>query len=376
MSKTNPNDAAADDLRAMGLPTAFTMDDLRASLTSTELAALSKDEDDLIRGETPEDIKAAAVEGRSAYDEMQYGGEDDDGDDPDGDGDGDADDDQDENDDPDADEGAEGDGEGDTDGGAAGDDDPDADAQADQPPAETDTTPDPVLTFKDTAELQTKLDEALAAPDRLLEQYEDGELTTAELQEKMKAATKEAADLQFQMREAEKANEAARNDYVQAWYGKVADYTASHPELVDQTPIPGLPEGASAFTVFNNACLHVTGEQGRAKYGHLTMAQKIKAAAEITAAYVEKTAGKPLVAAKAPAKATDKKADGKKAEKPGPRTDKRPARVQTLGDVPAASDMDVQDSQFAALDKMNPMEAEKALAKMSKADRERYLAGA
>ncbi|TJZ85826.1 SHOCT domain-containing protein [Paracoccus hibiscisoli] len=374
MSKSNLNTAAEDDLRAMGLPAAFTMDDLRAAFDPAEIAAMSEGDDPLVT-DLPEDLRAAGVKSKSAYDELNETAEEGDGDDgdddPDGNGDADADEDDqdgDEGDDPDA----EGDGEGDEDAGDQADDGADADAPGDQQPPKADTTPDPVLTLKDTAELETKVNTFDSKLEDLQALYDDGELTNAEFKAKLKELTTEQSKATVELERAQEANQRVQQEYAQSWYGKVASYTAARPELMDQTPIPGLPEGASAFKVFDNALRHVTSEAGREAFGHLTMAQKIDAAAKISNAYIEQTAGKPL-------KATDPKpkpkGDGKKAEKPGPRTDKRPDRVQTLGDVPAASDMDVQNSRFAALDSMDPMEAEDAIARMSKSEREKYLAG-
>ncbi|MCG6112873.1 MAG: hypothetical protein MEQ74_11915 [Paracoccus sp.] len=372
MSKSNLNTAAEDDLRAMGLPASFTIDDLRAAFDPAEIAAMSEGDDPLVT-DLPEDLRAAGVKSKSAYDELNEIGEegDDDGDDdPDGDGDDPDADDQDG--DEDADPDAEGDGEGGEDGSDEADAGAEPDAQGDQQPPEADTTPDPVLTLKDTAELETKVSTFDSKLEDLQAQYDDGELTNAEFKTQLKELTTEQSQAAIELERTKQANEQAQQDYAQTWYGKVASFTAARPELMDQTPIPGLPEGASAFKVFDNALRHVTSEAGREAFGHLTMAQKIDAAAKISNAYIEQTAGKPLKAVEPKPKP---KGDGKKADKPGPRTDKRPDRVQTLGDVPAASDMDVQNSRFAALDSMDPMEAEDAIARMSKSEREKYLAG-
>lgn len=356
MAKNPLNTAAEDDLKAMGLPSAFTIEDMRTMLDPSEIAALAEGDDPLI-DKLPDDLKAAAVKPKSAFEELNPGMEDD------GEDDGDAadDDDGDEDADEDQDDAADDDEEG-----AADDDDADeGDAQADDPQddQQADQTPDPVLTLTDTADLQTKIDQFDTALEELQGQYDDGELTTADFREKLKALTADQAKVQAELERATERNQQAQAEYAAAWFQKVETFTQARPELMDKTPIPGLPENASAYKVFDLSLKHVNTDPAFASMG---MQERIDAAAAIANRYIEQNTGKPL--ASAPDKAKGK-------AKPGPRKDPRPDPVRTLAGVTAASDNDVQDSRFAALDRMDPLEAEAALDRMSKAEREKYLAG-
>lgn len=372
MAKNPLNSASADDLVAMGLPPAFTMDDMREFLDPAEIAAQAEGDDPLV-DELPDDIKASLVKSKSAHDELNPGMEDDDESDP-GDGSGD------DGDDDGA--GAGDDGDGDRDDAGAGEDDGDdaqddgsdagdadqSEAQDDVEAPEADQTPDPVLTFTDTADLEARVagfDDKIEA---LQQQYDDGELTNADLKAKLREITSEQTQATVELERAKEANTKAQQDYANVWYGKVQAFTTARPELMDQKPIAGEPNGASAYQVFDHALRHVNSEAGKATFGHLTMAEKIEAASILANEYVKTHTGTELLAPKAAPKK-------KKAEQPGPRTDPRPAPVKTLANVPAATDNDVQDSRFAALDRMDPLDAEAALDRMSEAERAKYLAG-
>lgn len=66
--------------------------------------------------------------------------------------------------------------------------------------------------------------------------------------------------------------------------------------------------------------------------------------------------------------------DGKPVIPAKPKSDKQ--GPQTLASVPAADSADVSGDKFASLDKLEGMELERALAKMSAADQEAYISGA
>jgi hypothetical protein len=75
----------------------------------------------------------------------------------------------------------------------------------------------------------------------------------------------------------------------------------------------------------------------------------------------------------------------KKADTPPPANDpkkgerKQPELPPTLRSVPAAESADTSGNRFAALDRLletDPMAHEEALAKMSRADRDAYMAAA
>lgn len=383
MAKNPLNSAEADDLVAMGLPPAFTVDEMREFLDPSEIAAQAEGDDPLV-DELPADIKAALVKSKSAHEELNPGTEDQDEDEA-GDAAGDDDDDSSDGEDDGADD-YDGDSDADADGdeeGAEGDNDDAADEadapQDDAQAQEVDQTPDPVLTLKPTADLETKVagfDDQIEA---LQQKYDDGELSNADFKAKLREITTEQAQATIELERTKDANTKAQQDYAQAWYGKVQAYTTARPELMDQKPIAGEPNGASAYQVFDQALRHVNSDAGAAQFGHLTMAQRIEAASILANEYIKSTTGKELLAPKAAPKDEPKAEDTpkpkKKAEEPGPRKDKRPEPIKTLGGIPAASDNEVVDSRFAALDKMDPLDAEAALDRMSESERAKYLAG-
>ncbi|WP_103173760.1 hypothetical protein [Paracoccus sp. SY] len=382
MAKNPLNSASADDLVAMGLPPAFTLDDMREFLDPAEIAAQAEGDDPLV-DELPDDIKASLVKSKSAHDELNPGLEDDDEGDA---GDGSVDDDDDSGDDAGADDDSDDDdddaGTGEDDGDDAQDDGSDADdagqgeAQDDAEAPEADQTPDPVLTLKDTADLEAKVSGFDDQIDALQQQYDDGELANADFKAKLREITTEQAKATVELERAKDANTKAQEDYAQAWYGKVNAFTATRPELMDNTkPIPGEPNGATGYQVFDQALKHINSPAGAEQFGHLNWSQRLEAASILANEYVKKHTGTELLAPKAAPKTEDTPAPKKKAEQPGPRKDPRPAPVKTLANVPAATDNDVQDSRFAALDRMDPLDAEAALDRMSESERAKYLAG-
>lgn len=352
--------ASADDLTAMGLPPAMTIEDLRTFLTDGEIAAMAEGDDPLVK-DLPDDIKAGLVREKSAFEELNPDAEDEAEDQPDGAAE-----------EPAVEEQAE----------------PEAaatDPEPEQVPAPVvDDTPDPVLALKDTAGLEDKVSGFDDQIEALQQQYDDGELTNADFKARLKELTADQARATVELERTRDANQRAQQDYADAWYGKVQAYTAARPELMDQRPIAGEPNGASAYQVFDQALRHINSEAGAAQFGHLTMAQRIEAASILANEYVKTVAGKELLAPKVEVKAEaepkpEPKAEAtpasEKAKEPGPRTDPRPEPVKTLGGVIAASDNEVEDSRFAAIDAMDPIAAEAAIARLTPAEREKYLAG-
>lgn len=88
---------------------------------------------------------------------------------------------------------------------------------------------------------------------------------------------------------------------------------------------------------------------------------------------VEK-AFKAMFPGQAPAKKDDGKQDAKPKADAKPKVEKKGPK--TLAGLPAADSQDTSGDKFAALDKLDGMDLERALAKMSEADRQAYLEGA
>ena len=198
--------ASDDDLKAMGLPPRFTLDDLKSFMTEEELERELKSADPLVK--PPEDKG-------------------DEGDDDDEDED-----------------------EGKADTAAAAE----ADDKAKAPPAD-----DPTIRQIDVSQHQAVIDGIKDERAKLRTAYEDGDLTDAEFDEKMDALADTLADAKAAVKDAERIREADIAAYQKSWYSKAAQIMEASPALKDMTPVPQL-DGHSVLKVFNDAFRIVTGK--------------------------------------------------------------------------------------------------------------------
>lgn len=199
--------------------------------------------------------------------------------------------------------------------------------------------------------------------EELQQQYDDGELTSAEWNAQLRALVKEQAAAQAALDAAEAAmadlapkQEAYRN----AWIEKVSAYQQQHAYLET-------PEHWDNW----DAALKMVNSNGA--YANLNMAQRIETAHRIYAAHYESLEGKPLPSR--PGLTTAQKQA--EASKPAPRTDERPDPPTTLADLTnAADDNGIEDGRFAQIDRVadkDPVLAEQMVAALSEADRIAYL---
>ena len=290
-------DASADDLKAMGLPPAFTLEELQAHLTEAEIAKLAEGDDPLVK------LPEAAVS---------------DGDEP--------------KDDDDA-----GDGEDD------GDDETKAEAEAGDA-AKAAEAPDPVFNPADTAEAKATIDSAAAERKALRDAYNDGELTDDEFDAKMDDLNDSIVEAKAAIKEAEKAEAQSLEAMQTAWFSKVDAFLDANPAFRDNTPNPKL-EGNSYLTALDTVMKAVNQD---ARYADMTMSERIEASAKIVRAYVQQQTGADIPgldrkggAAKEKAKEKDARATAKaKVAEQG----KRPDPVQTLGNVTAATETEIEDT--------------------------------
>ena len=320
-------DASADDLKAMGLPPAFTLAELQAHLTEAEIAKLAEGDDPLVK--LPE---AAESDGDEPED-----------DDDAGDGD--------------------------------GDDETKAKAEAGDA-AEAAEAPDPVFNPADTAEAKATIDSAAAERKALRDAYNDGELTDDEFDAKMDALNDSIVEAKAAIKEAEKAEAQSLEAMQAAWFSKVDAFLDANPAFRDNTPNPKL-EGNSYLTALDTVMKAVNQD---ARYADMTMNERIEASAKIVRAYVQQQTGADIPgldrkggAAKEKAKDKDARATAKaKVAEQG----KRPDPVQTLGNVTAATETEIEDSRFAAIDKAEGMDAEAMFQRMTPAEQKAFLRGA
>ena len=311
----------------MGLPPAFTLEELQAHLTEAEIAKLAEGDDPLVK--LPD---AAESDGDEPEDDDDPG--EDDGDDD-------------------------------------GDDKTKAEAEAGDA-AEAAEAPDPVFNPANTAEAKATIDSAAAERKALRDAYNDGELTDDEFDAKMDALNDSIVEAKAAIKEAEKAEAQSLEAMQAAWFSKVDAFLDANPAFRDNTPNPKL-EGNSYLTALDTVMKAVNQD---ARYAGMTMNERIEASAKIVRAYVQQQTGADIpgldrkggVAKEKDARATAK---AKVAEQ-----GKRPDPVQTLGNVTAATETEIEDSRFAAIDKAEGMDAEAMFQRMTPAEQKAFLRGA
>lgn len=318
-------DASADDLKAMGLPPAFTLEELQAHLTEAEIAKLAEGDDPLVK--LPEAAES-------------------DGDEPE--------------DDDDA-------GDGDV------DDETKAEAEAEAgDAAEAAEAPDPVFNPADTAEAKATIDSAAAERKALRDAYNDGELTDDEFDAKMDALNDSIVEAKAAIKEAEKAEAQSLEAMQAAWFSKVDAFLDANPAFRDNTPNPKL-EGNSYLTALDTVMKAVNQD---ARYAGMTMNERIEASAQIVRAYVQQQTGADIPGLDRKGGAAKEKDARATAKAKVAEQGRRPDPVQTLGNVTAATETEIEDSRFAAIDKADGMDAEAMFQRMTPAEQKAFLRGA
>ena len=320
-------DASADDLKAMGLPPAFTLEELQAHLTEAEIAKLAEGDDPLVK--LPE---AAESDGDEPEDDDDPG--EDDGDDD-------------------------------------GDDKTKAEAEAGDA-AEAAEAPDPVFNPADTAEAKATIDSAAAERKALRDAYNDGELTDDEFDAKMDALNDSIVEAKAAIKEAEKAEAQSLEAMQAAWFSKVDAFLDANPAFRDNTPNPKL-EGNSYLTALDTVMKAVNQD---ARYAGMTMSERIEASAKIVRAYVQQQTGADIPGLDRKGGAAKEKDARATAKAKVAEQGKRPDPVQTLGNVTAATETEIEDSRFAAIDKAEGMDAEAMFQRMTPAEQKAFLRGA
>lgn len=369
MSDKNEADlraASPDDLKEMGLPAAFTLDELKGFLSEDEIKALQDGDDPLLHDDAG-DHEAEATSDEDASDA------DAEGDDTDEDGDDEAND-------------------------ASDDAADDADAVADDTNVEdADAVDDgeavtsfieakadgaePVRPSIDVSAARSVVDGAKAARQELTAKFNDGELSEAEFDEQLEALTDKIADARAEIRDAERQTTAQAKDYETAWFAKTGAFMEANPAFANNEPVAGLG-GHSRLQLFDAALRRVTGDPG---YASLSMSEKINTAARLATGFYKQETGEEMLGGKPTAKVTTGKTNeqaNKAPAKPDKAADKRPDPgkrpdpVRTLGGVTTASSMETDDGRFAAIDRAGGVMAEVEFSRMSQAEKDAYLRGA
>lgn len=231
---------------------------------------------------------------------------------------------------------------------AAADDAGEADAADGEPDA--DEIPvvaaAPIYVAEAPADAEARLAQIAADKEKLVGQFDDGELTAKEYQQELDKLAREERGIERQIDKAEIARDMAEQQAAAERDKQVNDF-------LGEVGIPRNPEDPQ-FQVLNKAVIMIANLEDSANKS----AREILQEAYELCVFKKQIAGKAAAPAPAPAKA---------ARKPI-------VAPPTLGRLPAAEMTDTSEgNRFAHLDRMDPVAREEALAKMSEADQNAYL---
>lgn len=327
---------------------ALSKDEL-SDLTPEELEGVDGEEsaDDADDGddEANEDEKADGDDEESAEGDDDAKAEDDDGDDGDGDGEaGDADESE------EAEEGAQ-----DADAEEAADAEADSDDD-DLSDLGVDLTPPPIPAWKAPENAEESLKALEAKLEEVATKFDDGDIGAAEFHKQTNAINAERANIVQAVERAQMAFEMRQSHFVNVAKAFIAKNPQYDPE---KRPI-----------MYNMIDAEVQRLQRESDdpFDPRLIAKAHKAIQKEIGATAEEPAGKPPAA---------KKPKGKP-HPDLPDKSKKPKVPQTLARIPADEVEDTDGGKFARLERLSdkdPIAYEEALAKMSPADRDRYLAG-
>jgi hypothetical protein len=300
--------------------------------------------DEILAGMTAEEIELrkqleeeGAGDGDEGTDDDQDEGGDDDGENEGADGDdagaADA-----------GDDGAADAGEGD-DGQPAGDDAGEQGAATSEPPRA------PLLVAEAPADADVKLKEIADKKAELRKQYDDGGITFDEYEAQKDELNDQKTEIELAVREANLAQKLEAQRQQNQWDADCASFLDAHKDHY---------KGEANVERFSDLNEMIKAIAKMPRYAQLTGPQLLEKAHELTL-----TARGEAVAKPAP------KADAKPAK---PAAVPKPNLPPNIGKVPAAAQSDTGEGRFAALEKLDGFALEKALAKMSDADREAFYA--
>lgn len=245
--------------------------------------------------------------------------------------------------------GAAGDGAGDADAAAAAADGQAAGAAAEQPAGPAQQTA-PILIAQAPEDADAKLAEIATKKDELLSQFDDGDITAKEYQQQLDALGKQEREIERAVDKAALAAEMEQQRQQNEWIATVNAFIDSNSQYKDNPRLyRALDQEVRDIAVTPEAA-NWSGRQILEK-AHANLAEAFGFAKEQP---------KPAVEAAA-------------AAKPAPQI------PPTLGRVPAADINDAAGGKYAALDRLadtDPAAYEEAIAKLSDAERDAYMAAA
>lgn len=198
----------------------------------------------------------------------------------------------------------------------------------------------PIFVAEAPEDANTRLDQIKAEKDGLVAQYEDGDITAKEYQQKLDELYKQERDIEFQIQEARLAEKMREQQLRNEWAATVNGFIEANPIYKENERL----------------------------YKMLDQEVKDVALSE---------EGKTMTGAQVLARAHKNLSEAFGLTKTDVRTKRRTDAPPSLHDVPAADANDVSGGKYAALDRLastSPIAYEEALMKMSDAERDAYLA--
>lgn len=250
------------------------------------------------------------------------------------------------------------------------DDDPAAAARAAEqdaakatPAADDDHAP-ALVDIPDTTAAAARLAEIKAERAALREKYDNGEMTSEEMDQATEKLIDDQVSALAEIKRAEGIAASNQTSREAAWNAALEGFKAQGNEALF---------GDDHVAGFDKALRTVTNFKENPENASLPFSVLISMAAQQHAIAYQTRTGKALVVRTAkgnPAAGTG--VEGRR----GPRTDPRPDPIDTLSGLNAPGDEMVQESRFGAIDKIaerDPEEAERMLSSMTPAERDRYL---
>ena len=255
--------------------------------------------------------------------------------------------------------------------GAAGDEDPAAAAKAAEEeaakaarPVEDDDPSPKLVDVPDTTAAAARLAEIKAARATLREKYDSGDMTSEEMDQALDKLVDDQANAMAEIKRAESVAADNQTSREEAWNSALEKFKAQGNDALF---------GDEHVAGFDKALRSVTNFKDNPENAALPFSVLISMAAQQHAIAYQTRTGKALEVKTAKGKTSP----GTGVEqRRGPRTDPRPDPIDTLSGLNAPGEEMVQESRFGAIDKIaerDPEEAERLLASMTPAERDRYL---
>ncbi len=208
----------------------------------------------------------------------------------------------------------------------------------------------PLADIPDTSEAEAAIAQIKTDRATLRQKYDDGELTSTEMDEALDKLVDAQATAMAQIKAAESVIVANQQTREQQWMGALEAFKSSGNEV--------LFSDAHAAG-FDKTLRAVTGDPDNANLPFQTMIQL--AARQHAASYHARTGQAVEIKA-----ATGKTVPGTEVKRTGPRPDPRPEAIETLSALNGDGEHMVQDGTFSAIDRLADRDPDAAISRMGK----------